>query len=279
MSYKIVVDSCCELPGELKKDPRFEIVPLTLIVGEDYEKPDDENFNQREFLDAVAACPKCPKSACPSPERYMEAYKTQAQHVYAVTLSSQLSGSYNSAVLGKNLYHDSYGEKDIYVVDSRSASCGETQLAYKIMEYEEAGLSFEEITEKIEQYVKEMNTYFVLENLETLRKNGRLSRVKALVASTLNIKPLMGADNGSIIQLGQGIGMKKALAKLAETAVNNVKDAETRRLMITHCNNPSGAESVRKNIEERLNVKEVVIMDTAGISSMYANDGGVIVTL
>ena len=207
MSYKIVVDSCCELPGELKKDPRFEIVPLTLIVGEDYEKPDDENFNQREFLDAVAACPKCPKSACPSPERYMEAYKTQAQHVYAVTLSSQLSGSYNSAVLGKNLYHDSYGEKDIYVVDSRSASCGETQLAYKIMEYEEAGLSFEEITEKIEQYVKEMNTYFVLENLETLRKNGRLSRVKALVASTLNIKPLMGADNGSIIQLGQGIGM------------------------------------------------------------------------
>ena len=135
----------------------------------------------------------------------MEAYKTEAGHVYAVTLSSQLSGSYNSAELGKNLYHDTYGEKDIYVVDSRSASCGETQLVYKIMEYEEAGLSFAEITEKIEQYVREMNTYFVLENLETLRKNGRLSRVKAFVASTLNIKPLMGADNGSIIQLGKGI--------------------------------------------------------------------------
>lgn len=279
MSYKIVVDSCCELPEELKKDPRFESVPLTLIVGDSYEQPDDETFNQRVFLDAVAACPTCPKSACPSPERYLEAYKTQAEHVYAVTLSSQLSGSYNSAVLGKNLYHDAYGEKDIYVVDSRSASCGETQLAYKIMEYEEAGLSFAEITEKIEQYVKEMNTYFVLENLETLRKNGRLSKVKAFVASTLNIKPLMGADNGSIIQLGQGIGMKKALAKLVDAAVNNVKDADSRRLMITHCNNPSGAESVRKGIEEWIKVKEVVIMDTAGISSMYANDGGVIVTL
>ncbi len=279
MSYKIVVDSCCELPEKLKKDPRFESVPLTLIVGDSYEQPDDETFNQREFLDVVAACPTCPKSACPSPERYLEAYRTEAEHVYAVTLSSQLSGSYNSAVLGKNLYHDAYGEKDIYVVDSRSASCGETQLAYKIMEYEEAGLSFAEITEKIEQYVREMNTYFVLENLETLRKNGRLSRVKAFVASTLNIKPLMGADNGSIIQLGQGIGMKKTLAKLVDAAVSNAKDAQTRRLMITHCNNPSGAESVRKNIEERLNVKEVVIMDTAGISSMYANDGGVIVTL
>ncbi len=279
MSYKIVVDSCCELPEKLKTDPRFESVPLTLIVGDSYEQPDDETFNQREFLDVVAACPTCPKSACPSPERYLEAYRTEAEHVYAVTLSSQLSGSYNSAVLGKNLYHDAYGEKDIYVVDSRSASCGETQIVYKIMEYEEAGLSFAEITEKIEQYVKEMNTYFVLENLETLRKNGRLSKVKAFVASTLNIKPLMGADNGSIVQLGQGIGMKKALAKLVDAAVSNVKDAQTRRLMITHCNNPSGAESVRKNIEERLNVKEVVIMDTAGISSMYANDGGVIVTL
>lgn len=279
MSYKIVVDSCCELPEELKKDSRFEIVPLTLIVGDDYEKPDDENFNQREFLDAVAACPKCPKSACPSPERYMEAYKTEAEHVYAVTLSSQLSGSYNSAVLGKNLYHDAYGEKDIYVVDSRSASCGETQLAYKIVELEEAGLPFQEITEKIEQYVKEMHTYFVLETLETLRKNGRLSRVKALVASTLNIKPLMAGDNGSIVQLGQGIGMKKALAKLVETAVSDVRNAETRRLMITHCNNPSAAESVRKSIEEKIQVKEVVIMDTAGVSSMYANEGGVIVTI
>lgn len=279
MSYKIVVDSCCELPEELKKDPRFESVPLTLIVGDSYEQPDDETFNQRVFLDAVAACPTCPKSACPSPERYLEAYKTQAEHVYAVTLSSQLSGSYNSAVLGKNLYHDAYGEKDIYVVDSRSASCGETQLAYKIMEYEEAGLSFVEITEKIEQYVKEMNTYFVLENLETLRKNGRLSKVKAFVASTLNIKPLMGADNGNIVQLGQGIGMKKALAKLADAVVSNAKNAETKRLMITHCNNPSSAESVRRDIMERLEVKEAVIMDTAGISSMYANDGGVIVTL
>lgn len=279
MSYKIIVDSCCELPEELKKDTRFEIVPLTLIVGDDYEKPDDENFNQREFLDAVAACPKCPKSACPSPERYMEAYRSEAEHIYAVTLSSQLSGSYNSAVLGKNLYHDTYGKKDIYVVDSRSASCGETQLAYRIMELEEAGLSFEEITEKIEQYVRELHTYFVLETLETLRKNGRLSRVKALVASTLNIKPLMAGDNGSIVQLGQGIGMKKALAKLADTAVNDVGDAKDRRLMITHCNNPKAAESVRKNIEERIKVKEVLIMDTAGISSMYANDGGVIVTL
>lgn len=279
MRYKIVVDSCCELPQDLRQDDRFEIVPLTLTVGDAYEKEDNEEFDQREFLDAVASCPECPKSACPSPERYMDAYRTEAEHVYAVTLSSKLSGSYNSALLGKNLYHEKYGDKDILVVDSKSASCGETQIAYKIVELEEQGMPFHEITARIGEFVKGMNTYFVLENLDTLRKNGRLSGVKAFVASTLNIKPVMGADDGSIIQLGQGIGMKKALAKMADTAIEQAADPEKKRLMITHCNNLKAAECVRRHIEEKLKFMETLILDTAGVSSMYANEGGVILTI
>jgi DegV family protein with EDD domain len=279
MKYKIVVDSCCELPDSLKTDERIEIVPLNLRVGSLYDKEDDENFNQREFLDAVAACPECPKSACPSPERFMQAYTTDAEHVYAVTLSSKLSGSYNSAVLGKNLYHETYGDKDIYVVDSKSAACGETQLALKLIELEEEGLEFREITAKIEEYVKNLNTYFVLETLETFRKSGRLSRVKATVASTLNIKPVMGADDGSVLQIGQGIGMKKGIAKMAEAVIKDAVHPEIKRLMITHCNNIRGAESLKKQILEKINVKETIIMEARGVSSMYACDGGVIVTL
>ncbi len=278
MEYKIVVDSCCELPQEFKEDGRFEIVPLTLIVGDRYEKEDDEQFNQREFLDAVAECSECPKSACPSPERYLQAYETAAKRVYVVTLSAKLSGSYNSAVLGEQLYHEKYGEKEICVIDSKSASCGETQIVYKIMDLEKQGLSFGEVTAQVEQFVRELNTYFVLENLDTLRKNGRLSGVKALVASTLNIKPVMRDDDGSIIQLGQGIGMKKALAKMADTAVCDVTNPQERRLMITHCNNPEAAECVRRHIEEKCQFRETLILDTAGVSSMYANEGGVIVT-
>ncbi len=278
MSYKIVVDSCCELPEELKKDSRFEIVPLTLIVGDTYEKPDDESFDQKEFLQAVAQCPVSPRSACPSPERFMEAYRTEADHVYVVTLSSKLSGSYNSAVLGKNLYHETYGDKQIYVVDSRSASCGETQIAYKIAQWEEEGLTFEEITSRIEQFVDGMHTYFVLDNLETLRKNGRLSGVKALVASTLSIKPVMAGEQGSIVQLGQSVGIKKALAKMVDHVIRDVSDPEKKCLMITHCNNLDRANSVKDQILAKVKFKDVLIMDTAGISSMYANDGGVIVT-
>ena len=279
MSYKIVVDSCCELPEELKKDSRFEIVPLTLIVGDVYEKEDDENFNQKEFLEIVANSPVCPKSACPSPERYMQAYQTDAENVYVITLSSHLSGSYNSAMLGKNLYHETYGEKNIYVIDSESASCGEAQIALKIMDLEAEGLSFEEIIEKIEVFVKEMNTYFVLDNLDTLRKNGRMSGVKALVASTLSIKPVMGAEGGVIVQRGQSVGIKKALAKMVEFVVKEAVEPEKKRLLITHCNAPERAQSVKEQLETKLSVKEIYIIDMAGLSSLYANDGGIIVTL
>ncbi len=278
MSYKIVVDSCCELPEKYKNDSRFQIIPLALEVG-DYEVLDDENFNQKEFLEKVAACPACPKSSCPSPERFREAYHDEAEEVYAVTLSSHLSGSYNSAELGKDLYEEKYGAKKIHVIDSESASCGETQIAMKIMEYKEAGLSFEETVAKVEEFKRRMRTYFVLDNLETLRKNGRLSGVKALVASTLNIKPVMVGNFGVIEQKGQAIGINKALAKMADNIVADVADPQKRTLMITHCNCPERAAFMSKLMEKRASYQNIVIMDTAGISSMYANDGGVIVTL
>lgn len=278
MSYKIVVDSCCELPETDKNDKRFQIVPLGLEVG-DYVIQDDENFDQKEFLRQVAAYPLCTKSSCPSPEKFREAYHDEAEEVYVVTLSSHLSGSYNSAELGKSLYIEKYGDKKIHVVDSESASCGETQIAEKIIEYKEAGLSFEETVKKVEVFKRQMRTYFVLDNLETLRKNGRLSGVKALVASTLNIKPVMVGNLGVIEQKGQAIGINKALAKMADCIVGDVKNPQERTLMITHCNCPERAEFMRGLMEKRASYKRILVMDTAGVSSMYANDGGVIVTL
>lgn len=278
MSYKIVVDSCCELYKEYAKDERFERIPLGLEVGE-YQILDDESFNQAEFLAKVAAYPKSPKSSCPSPERFMEAYHVDAEDIYVVTLSSHLSGSYNSAQLGKNLYKETYGEKNIHVVDSESASCGENQIAMKIMELAESGLAFEQVVKQAEKFRDEMNTYFVLDSLETLRKNGRLSSVKAAVVSTLNIKPVMGANKGEIYQRGQGIGMKKALVKMTDLVASELKDGENKTIMITHCNCPQRAEIVKSLLESKVNCKAITVEDTAGISSMYASDGGVIIAV
>lgn len=213
MSYKIVIDSCGELPESWKADEKIESIPLTLTVeGEDIV--DDETFEQSSFLAKVAASPESPKSSCPSPERYMQAYDCEAEHVYAVTLSSNLSGSYNSAVLGKNLLLENKPDQKVHVFDSRSASVGETLIAMKIRECEEQGMDFEQVIEAVEAYIESQNTYFVLENLETLRKNGRLSNLKAFVASALKIKPVMGSTpEGTIVQLDQARGINKALMK------------------------------------------------------------------
>ena len=279
MSYKIVIDSCGELLDEWKQDPRFESVALILSV-DGVNIIDDETFDQADFLKRVAECPECPKSACPSPERYMRAFDCGAEHVYAVTLSAELSGSYNSAVLGKNLLQEDHPDRQIHIFNSKSASVGQTLIAMKIQECEEAGLPFEQVIETVDAYIEQQHTFFVLDNLETLRKNGRLSKVKALVASALKIKPVMGStEEGAICQLDQARGINKALVKMAQAIVEKTADSEQKVLAISHCNCHERAILLKNALEERMPMKKIVILDTAGVSSMYANDGGVIVAV
>lgn len=279
MSFHIVADSCCELTADMKKRGNIEIAPLTLEVGGE-SILDDETFDQKYFLKRVAECPECPKSACPSPDYFRKSFLNGAERCYAVTLSAQLSGSYNSAVLGANLAQEENEDLKIHVFNSRSASIGETLIVKKIVECEEAGMSFKRVVETVELYISTQNTYFVLENLETLRKNGRLSKAKALVASALKIKPVMGATpEGDIVQLDQARGINKALMKMVDAIVNDAQHVENKTLAISHCNCPERAEMVKEALLERLAVQDVFVLDTQGVSSMYANDGGIIIAL
>ncbi|MCR4763794.1 MAG: DegV family protein [Lachnospiraceae bacterium] len=277
MSYKIVVDSCCELPPAFRNDPRFESVPLAIEI-DSWRTMDDEHFDQQDFLRRVRETESCPKSACPSPDRYCKAYETEADDVFVVTLSSHLSGSYNSALLGKRLYEEEHGPKNIYICDSESACGGETQYALKAMELKEQGLSFEETVEELERFRDSMNTWFVLDSLEHLRRNGRLSNWKAFVATTLNIKPVCAGDKGVIVQKAQGIGMKKALMKMAGLIEAGVKKPEERTLIVSHCNCYERAMLVKDQFLNSIPFGKTMILDTTGIGSLYAQDGGIVVT-
>ena len=210
----------------------------------------------------------------------MRAFDCDADHIYAVTLSAELSGSYNSAVLGKNLLLEEKPGRKIHVFNSKSASVGQTLIGMKIQECEEAGYPFEKVIETVDAYIEEQHTFFVLDNLETLRKNGRLSKLKALVASALKIKPVMGStDEGAICQLDQARGINKALVKMAQQIVEKTQNSGAKVLAISHCNCKERAQLLQKALQERMPMKDVVILDTAGVSSMYANDGGVIVAV
>ncbi len=282
MSFRIVIDSCGEIPEHLLGDERIISIPLRLQVNEEFWE-DDETFDQKLVLERIAAYEGCPKTSCPSPEAYMNAYHCDADRVYVITLSSHLSGSYNAAVLGKNLYEETYGEKQIHVVDSESASAGMTAQMLEIFRLEGLGLTFDEVVERIDKFRDEHIIYFVLDNLETLRKNGRLSGLKAVIASTMKIKPICKGLKGEIVQNGQAIGSRKALMKMVETVLGEAQKAgkivKECNLVIAHCNCKERAEYVKGLFEAKESYKNVFINDTHGVSTIYANDGGIIVAL
>ena len=278
MRYKIVIDSCGDLTEKLWEDPRIESVPLTLTVG-GKEIIDDRSFDQADFLARVAASPECPRSACPSPEAFRKAYDADAERVYCITLPPTLSGSYNSAQLGKKLYLETYPGRQIHVIDSWSACCGETQIALKIMELEEEGHTFEEVVELAEEYKRGLTTYFVLDDLDFLKKNGRLTGAAALVATTFHIKPIMSAFQGVIYKKAQVVGMTRTIAKLAEIIGKETVAAEAKRLMITHVNCPERANTVLKALQEKMRFRDVIIVDSGGCASLYAGNGGGVVTI
>ena len=278
LKYKIIGDSCLDLTEELKRDPHFQMIPLTLQV-DDVQIVDDETFDQKRFLELVKASPNCPKTACPSPETFKQAFTCYAEDIFVITLSSHLSGSYNSAVLAKSLYEEEYGKKNILVLDSKSASSGQLNIAMYIRELCDQGLEFDEICEKAAACRDRMNTYFVLESLDTLKKNGRLTGLQAFFATKLNIKPVMGADNGTIIKLDQARGIQKALQRMAEIAVKEAGTTKDKRLVIAHCNAPERAQFMKEKLCSMAEFKEVVITDTCGVSTVYASDGGVILAL
>lgn len=277
MSYKIIIDSCGELTEEMKKSGNFETASLQIDVG-GHHIVDDETFDQADFLAKVAASKESVKSACPAPESYMEAY-SKADDIYVVTLSAELSGSYNSAVLGKNLYEEENGTKNIHVVNSRGAATTQVLIARKLNEYASQGMPFEEVVDKIEEYTTSLRTYFVLETLEVLRKNGRLSRLSATIAGALNIKPVMiGTRDGVIQKAAQARGMKKALAKMVEHMGSEGRNLTRRQFVISHCNCYERAVYVKELIKKHLHAEDVDIVDTKGVSSLYACDGGIIVS-
>lgn len=274
MEYKIVADSCCDMTPELRERLGVISVPLILTLGEQ-SLIDDEALDLPDFMNKMKNCTGKIGSAAPSPHLYKEAFEGEHPS-FGITLSSKLSGSYNSAMLGKSLAEEENGA-DIHVFDSKSASAGEILVALKIRGMIEQGFQKAKIISSVESFIREMKTYFVLENVDNLRKNGRLSKIAGKLISVLNIKPVMGSDgDGSIALFSYARETSQIISKLVDTIEKSGKPTEGEALVITHCNNPGLAEKLADAIESRYRFKEILTVPTRGLSSLYADDKGII---
>lgn len=275
MSYSIIVDSCCDLTASMRSHAAFHIVPLTIRTGGKIFV-DDGQLDQAELLRTMNESDDAPQTACPSPADYLDAFEASEGDIYVITLSAMVSGSHNSARQAAALFLEEHPERDIYVFNSCSASAGEVLLALKIYELAAAGNPFHEVVRRGDSFIAEMNTLFILETLDNLRKNGRLTKVQAALTGTLKIKLLMGATpEGEICKRGQALSIRQGLGKLIQMICADDRHSG-KNLCIAHCNCRARAEEFRMQALKHCNFRNVYICETRGVSTVYANDGGII---
>lgn len=275
MSFKIVVDSCCDLTPAMLADPCFVKVPLTIQVGS-HSFVDDAAFDQATLLWRMKESEDAPTTSCPSPAAYLEAFGTGEDDIYVVTLSALLSGSHNSAAQARLMFLEEHPNANVHIFNSCSASSGEVLPALKIRELAQSGMDFSSVVDQVSRFISEMETLFVLETLDNLRKNGRLSRLQSIVTGTLKIKLLMGATpEGEICKRGQALSVRQALSKMVSLMAADEKH-QGRILCITHCNCLERAFSLKEMVLKSCRFRDIILCETHGISTVYANDGGVI---
>ncbi len=278
MKIGILADSCCDLTPALRRLLHVDIVSLTINVDGKLHV-DDESIDTKRLLAEMKAYKGAPSTACPAPEAYagaMEPYDA----CFVVTLSSKLSGSYNAACIGREILLERCPEKKVHIVDSESASAGQTLLAMLLRERIEAGVSFEAIAQEVTAFVARMQTRFVLEDLSNLVKNGRISRVAGLLGGALALRPIMGDDgHGSITPIEKVRGTQNAMRRLVELVADALRAEKpaSRRLVLSYCNCPERAMALKKALLEKCAaLREVILTPTSGISTVYAYDGGVV---
>lgn len=273
MKYKIVVDSSSDLTNDYIKDNNigFEVVPLTINV-DGYSFVDDYSINVDEMLNAMHSCKKKATSACPSCGSFGETFMG-AENVICITMTSKLSGTYNSAYLGSKDCNNK-----VHVVDSKATGGVMRLLVDKAYELMKKDLSFEEICESLEEYKNSLNLLFVLDSFENLVKAGRMSKLAAFVASALYIKPLCMAKEGVIDVYEKPRTRKVSLNRLVETIGKLCDNTENKKCVISHCKCKEDAEKLKLMIEDKYNFKEIIISEMKGLCSFYALENGIIVS-
>ena len=275
MSYKIIIDSGCDIDENIKNNQNICQVPLKICIG-DEEFLDDDHLDTVQLLNRMKNSPEPPRTASPSPQDFLEKYDGE-EKIFVVTLSSKLSSTFQHAVMAKKMYLQEKRDKFIHIFDSMSASVGGALVSMKIQELIKDNNSETVIVEKVNQYIKNLKTLFVLESLENLIKSGRINKLVGKIASVLSIKPIMGGVDGQISLVEQVRGSKKALRRLVDLIGELGENLEDKVLGIAHCNCLEKAEHFKNEVLKKYNFKDIIIVPTKGVCTVYANEGGIII--
>lgn len=270
---KLLGDSVLDLTPELKERLGITLVPLTIELKENTYL-DDDNLDLTQLMDDIAKCEEKVLTAAPSPDLFRKAFEGVKDDMFCVVLSDKLSATYQNATIAKN---EDESSKRMHIFNTKSASAGEVLVALKIRDLINSGESFENIIREIEELISRLETYLVVDDISTLKKNGRISHAKGVIVNVLGIKPILCINrDGHLISAGTSRNDKQSVKKMMEAIEQSGKDTSTGRLVISHCLNLGLAEKIRDAAQEQFNFSEILVIPTGGVASVYCNAGGII---
>jgi len=279
MGIKIIADSSCDTTEDLRNRLDIDLVPLFLTVPGHEPITDEIGIDTDSLLHKIESQKEPARTACPPIQAFVDRM-TLYEEMVVITLSRNLSGTYAAACAARDMVLEKFPSKKILVLDSESASAGETLTALYVDSLRKVGELFDSIAEKAAKFVSRFRTLFVLEDLRTLVKNGRMSKVKGIVASVLSIHPILG-DNGhgeiALVHTVRGLG--NALSRLVDTIRDMTSSLPGRStpLVLSHCQCPDRARDIRDKILSTCPaISEVTVVPTSGLSSLYASRGGLV---
>ena len=272
MSMRIVADSSANLIT--LADNSIISVPLTLRTDE-REFVDNESLDIKEMTDYLAAYKGKSGSACPSTQDWVDAFG-DAEEVYGIAITSNLSGSFNSLRVAKEQYEEEYPDRKVCIIDSLSAGPELKLIVEKIQELHAAGKTFEEISDAIKEYTKETHLVFMLKSLTNLANNGRVSPAVAKIAGVLNILVVgIASDVGTLEQKEKARGEKKAIATMKK--IMEEIGYKGGKIRIDHCFNLEDATKFKEIMTAAYPEADIVLDINRGLCSFYAETGGILV--
>lgn len=278
MGIKIITDSCSDLPQEILEKYNIRVVPLE-IRFDDKSYLDGIELTNNEFYDMMKSHKELPKTASPSPQQFINGFEGPEDNILVVTISSGLSGTYNSALIAKEIYEKENKNKRIHVIDSLSASVGEGLIVLKAAHGATEGMNPDKLTDYLRKCAKEGQVFFLLDTLENIIKGGRIGKVAGHIATLLSVKLIMKSDGNGIVDLAEKVrGTNRAFKRLVDIVGENCTDIENRILAIAHANCYDKALEFKSIIERKYKFKEIIISTIGAAIGTYSGEGGLLIS-
>lgn len=278
--YKIITDSNCDFTPALIDELDVQVIPMEFVIGEKVYRnyPDERDMSAKEFYSRIRSGELSTTNQI-NTATFIDVFTpvlNAGRDIFYMAFSSGLSGTYNSACMAAEELRSRFPERTVIVVDTLAASMGEGLLVYYAVQQKRAGLSMQELEQWVIDNRNHLAHWFTVDDLNHLKRGGRVSGTAAFFGTMLGIKPVLHVDNeGHLIPVEKVRGRRQSLDALLNQMEKSIQDPEKQTIFIVHCDAPDDAKYLYKQAKSRVKPKEIIVNDLGPILGAHTGPGGI----